>query len=68
MRKALLAALLVAVLCLPGAAQAAPPKRIVALTPFSANTLVKLGITPVGIGQTLGGKERFSPKLKDVPT
>jgi iron complex transport system substrate-binding protein len=50
------------------AAQAAPPKRIVALTPFAANTLVKLGVTPVGIGQTLGGKERFSPKLKDVTT
>jgi iron complex transport system substrate-binding protein len=46
--------------------QAAPPKRIVALTPFAANTLVKLGVEPVGIGQTLGGQERFSPKLKDV--
>ena len=50
------------------AAQAAPPKRIVALTPFAANTLVKLGVKPVGIGQTLGGQERFSPKLKGVTT
>ncbi len=43
-----------------------PPKRIVALTPFAANTLVKLGITPVGIGQTVGGNERFDPRLKGV--
>ena len=68
MRRAVLAALLAAFLCLPAAAQAAPPKRIVALTPFTANTLVKLGVTPVAIGQTLGGAERFSPKLKGVPT
>ncbi len=61
-----LAAVLVALLCLPATAQAAPPKRIVALTPFGANTLVKLGVEPVGIGQTLGGQERFSPKLEDV--
>jgi iron complex transport system substrate-binding protein len=52
------------VLCTP--AQAAPPKRIVALTPFGANTLIKLGVEPVGIGQTLGGQERFSPKLEGV--
>lgn len=67
MRRNLLAALLIASLCIPAAAQAAP-KRIVALTPFGANTLVKLGVEPVGIGQTLGGQERFSPKLKGVET
>jgi ABC-type Fe3+-hydroxamate transport system substrate-binding protein len=52
----------------PAAAKAPPaqPPRIVALTPFAANTLVRLGVTPVGIGQTLGGTERFSPKLKGV--
>lgn len=66
MRRVFFAALLAAILCLPTAAQAAPPKRIVALTPFGANTLVKLGVTPVGIGQTLGGQDRFSPKLKQV--
>jgi iron complex transport system substrate-binding protein len=53
-------------LALPAVSQAAPPKRIVALTPFAANTLAKLGVTPIGIGQTLGGAERFSPKLKGV--
>ncbi len=67
MRKLLAAALLAAVLCLPATSQAAPPKRIVALTPFAANTLAKLGVTPIGIGETLGGAERFSPKLKGVP-
>lgn len=70
MKRALLAALLALVLCLPAsaaAAQSPPPKRIVALTPFAANTLVKLGVMPVGVGQTLGGNERLSPKLKGVP-
>jgi iron complex transport system substrate-binding protein len=65
-RKAVLAVLLGVVLCLPAAAEAAP-QRIVALTPFGANTLVKLGVEPVAVGQTLGGHERFSPKLKGVP-
>jgi iron complex transport system substrate-binding protein len=46
---------------------AQPPKRIVALTPFTANTLADLGVRPVGIGQILGGTERFSPLLKGVP-
>lgn len=67
MRKLLCLALLLAGLCLPAAGQSEPPQRIVALTPFAANTLAKLGVTPVGIGETLGGNERFSPKLKGVP-
>jgi iron complex transport system substrate-binding protein len=46
-------------------AQAAP-KRIVALTPFTANTLAGIGVKPVGIGQTLGGEKRLSPKLDGV--
>ncbi|HEX5713612.1 MAG TPA: ABC transporter substrate-binding protein [Solirubrobacterales bacterium] len=64
----LAAALVFAALALPAVANAAPqpPKRVVALTPFAANTLAKLGVTPVAIGQTLGGAERFSPKLKNV--
>jgi iron complex transport system substrate-binding protein len=61
------AAFLLTCLALPAAGQAAPPKRIVALTPFAANTLARLGVTPVGVGETLGGAERFSPKLKGVP-
>lgn len=65
MRRALLLALSLAILLLPASAQAAP--RIVALTPFGANTLAKLGVKPVAVGQTLGGRDRLSPKLKGVP-
>jgi iron complex transport system substrate-binding protein len=64
---ALLALVLAVVLALPGASAAKQPQRIVALTPFAANTLAKLGKRPVAIGETLGGRERFSPKLKGVP-
>jgi iron complex transport system substrate-binding protein len=67
-RRLLGLALLLVALCLPAASEASPPQRIVALTPFAANTLAKLGVTPIGIGETLGGNERFSPKLKGVPT
>lgn len=63
----LAAALAVLVLCLPAAAGAAEaPQRIVALTPFAANTLAKLNKVPVAIGETLGGNERFSAKLEGV--
>ena len=65
MRRVALLALLLALLVVPAGAQAAP--RIVALTPFGANTLAKLGVTPVAVGQTLGGRDRLSPKLKGVP-
>lgn len=66
MRRGFLLALLLAALLLPAAAAAKPP-RIVALTPFGANTLAKLGVRPVAVGQTLGGRDRLSPKLKGVP-
>ena len=46
------------------ARQSATPKRIVALTPFSANVLAQLGVRPVGIGQTLGGERRRAPALR----
>ncbi|HEX3736335.1 MAG TPA: ABC transporter substrate-binding protein [Solirubrobacterales bacterium] len=58
--------LLVAFL-VPAGAGAKKDRRIVALTPFAANTLAKLGVTPVAVGQTLGGRERLSPKLRSVP-
>ena len=64
---ALLALALTLALALPPTTTAAePPKRIVALTPFAANTLVKLGVRPVGVGQTLGGQDRLSSKLDGV--
>lgn len=59
-----LIALLAAAAAVP-VAQAAP-KRIVALTPFAANTLGGLGVMPVGIGETLGGKERFASNVRKV--
>jgi iron complex transport system substrate-binding protein len=60
---ALLLALLAAV---PAAQAASAPKRIVALTPFSANTLAGLGVKPVGIGETPGNNERRASNLRGV--
>src|ERR1700742_3783425 len=66
-RIALLALALAVAVSAPAAAAAKkPPKRVVALTPFTANTLAKVGVKPVAIGQTLGGNERFDPLLKGV--
>jgi iron complex transport system substrate-binding protein len=62
---ALLAATLVA--ALPAHADAAKqPGRVVALSPFTANTLVSLGVKPVGVGDTLAGLKRLSPSLAGV--
>jgi iron complex transport system substrate-binding protein len=58
--------LLAAALAAPATADA--PKRIVALTPFSANTLAALGVKPIAIGQTLGGDHNFAPSLRNVRT
>src|SRR5919106_1845735 len=58
--------LLAAALAAPATADA--PKRIVALTPFSANTLAALGVKPIAIGQTLGGTENFHRSLRRVRT
>ena len=60
----LVAALFATALAAPAAA--APPKRIVALTPFSANTLVELGVRPIAIGQSPGGRSRFDSSLRNV--
>lgn len=64
---------LTAAIALLGALLAAGPitaagskKRIVALTPFSANTLVNVGVKPVAIGAMAVGKKGISPKLKGV--
>jgi iron complex transport system substrate-binding protein len=60
-------ALLVALLAPVGAGAEKRQRRIVALTPFAANTLAKLDVTPIAVGQTLGGRERLSPKVSHVP-
>lgn len=45
---------------------AAAPSRVVTLTPFTANTVASLGVTPVAVGEILGGDERFSRRLNGV--
>lgn len=66
-RRLLSVALAALLLCLgaAGAAQAASP-RIVALTPFTANTLSLLGVRPIAIGKTLGGRDKFNAGLSGV--
>jgi iron complex transport system substrate-binding protein len=61
------AATLVAAAALAVPTAQAAPERIVALSPFSANTLASLDVRPVGIGEVLGGKERIAPELAGVP-
>lgn len=45
----------------------AAPRRVVALTPFTANTAALLGVRPVAIGAVLGGNDRFVSSLRGVP-
>jgi iron complex transport system substrate-binding protein len=66
--RAVCLALVLTAAALVAPAGAAAPKRIVALTPFSANTLASLGVKPIAIGQTLGGDENFLPSLRRVRT
>ncbi len=47
----------------PLASAGKPPKRVVALTPFAANTMANLGVQPIAVGQTLGGDRRLAPVL-----
>jgi len=51
----------------PAPAAAAPPTRVAALTPFSANVLAGVGLRPVVVGQTLGGRDRLDRRLAGVP-
>ena len=61
------AALLAAVgLCALAPAAEAAPKRVVALNPFSANTVADLGVRPVAIGQIPSGDVFWSPRLRGV--
>lgn len=48
------------------ARSSATPKRIVALTPFSANVLASVGVRPVAVGETLGGSNRRAAGLRGV--
>lgn len=57
---------LTAALFAGSAGAAGSKKRVVALTPFSANTLVGVGVKPVAIGAMAIGKKGYSPKLKGI--
>lgn len=51
----------------PAAVQAKTPKRVVALTPFSANTLALLGKRPVAVGEvSSGGSTVYDRSLSSV--
>lgn len=65
----LLAALAAAVVgfgLLTPAAEAAKQKRVVAISPFAAQAMVKMGVKPIAIGQTIGGERRLDRRLKGV--
>jgi iron complex transport system substrate-binding protein len=62
-----LLSLLVCLIAAPAAPAAKAPKRVVALTPFAANTMAFLGTQPVAVGQTLGGDRRLAPVLTRTP-
>lgn len=57
---------LLATLLAASAATAQTPERIVALTPFTANTLATLKVKPVAIGDTVGGDGNYMSYLKGV--
>ena len=63
----LVACVALAALAAAPVAHAAKQKRVVALTPFSANMLADLGIKPVAIGETLGTDQHLDKKLNNVP-
>ncbi len=58
------ALLLCAGVAMPATASAKRHKRVVALTPFSANVAVKLGVKPVAVGRNLGGSRHLDKRLR----
>lgn len=69
MSRAVLAGLAVLLACAVFAPQADAAKRqnVVAISPFAAATMVKLGVKPRAVGQTLGGDRRKPKALNGVP-
>jgi len=71
--RAALGVLVVLLLAAPiGVAQARPndtfsPKRVVALTPFSANAMAMMGAFPAAVGETLGDARPLAPALNSTP-
>jgi iron complex transport system substrate-binding protein len=67
---ALLVAVTIVAAALAGAApsaDAATPKRIVAITPFTANILAQLGVRPVAVGAPAAGQQGLTSALNGVP-
>lgn len=60
-------ALLAAFACLAPQAEAAKPKRIVAISPFAAAAMVQMGVRPIRRGETIGGVRRLDRRLRNVP-
>ncbi len=58
---------LTALAAAPAPADAAGPRRVVALTPFTANVLAELGVRPVAIGNPPAGQQFLSSRLNGVP-
>lgn len=61
-----LAALLAGLAMLAPQAEAAKKKRVVAISPFAAATMVKLGVKPIAVGETIGGDRRKPRALRRV--
>ena len=49
-----------------GGASAANTKRVVALTPFTANALASLGIVPIARGDMPGSNDRYVAKVQNI--
>jgi iron complex transport system substrate-binding protein len=62
----LLALAALAIAGAPGAAHAATPKRIVAITPFTANILAQLRVRPVAVASPAAGEQGLSSALNGV--
>lgn len=62
-----LAATVAVLCCLAPQAEAAKKKRIVAISPFAAQTMVQMGVKPIRVGETLGATKRQENLLSGIP-
>jgi iron complex transport system substrate-binding protein len=63
----LLLAVLMAFAMAAPQADAAKKKRIIAISPFAAQTMVQLGVKPYRVGQTIGATDRQRQMLRGIP-
>lgn len=59
-------ATIVAVLAAAAPARAQAPERVVALTPFTANVLAQLGVTPIAVAEPASTEEKLDPRLRSA--